>query len=191
MSSTESLQNSTMEQQQVQDRDALREGLVLADGLNRLGKMAAIKSLHRNMQTEDALVKKNLEKCEEEFFGDDDVGKSKGGDIEDDMPMDIMAARDVVIHNKSPMDNSNESKSAAKKNSVLGPVLGAIGATAGTGALLASLLGYLSQNINSSPEIVPPAVKVDDVELEVSWEVMPNGETKIDVQEVPNGDQVP
>lgn len=173
-----------MENQLVQDHDALREDLISLAGIKRLGHMAAIKSLHRNLTNEDELVKKNLEKCEAEFFdGDADVGKHKGGDIEDDMPMDIMAARDVVIHNKSPMDNSNESKSAAKKNSVLGPVLGAIGATAGTGALLASLLGYPG-NTNSSPEIVPPAVKVDDVELEVSWQVMPNGETKIDVQEV-------
>lgn len=86
----------------------------------------------------------------------------------------------------SPFEGAkNTTINNIKKGGLLGPVLGAIGATAGAGALTAMLMGLPGQNNNSSPEIVPPAVKVDDVELEVSWEVLPNGETKIDVQEVP------
>lgn len=183
MSLTESSQNLTMDQQLAADHDALREGLILDNNIKRLGKMTAVRSLNRNLIAEDEAVKRNIEACEKEMFGDE-MGKPKGGDIED-LPMDIMAARDVVIHNKSPMDNSNETESKRKGNGLLGPILGAIGATAGTGALAAMLLGYNPNSTNSSPEIVPPAVKVDDVELEVSWEVLPNGETKIDVQEVP------
>lgn len=92
----------------------------------------------------------------------------------------------------SPFEGSkNTTINNIKKTGLLPAVLGTLGAVAGGMALWAGLNGKPTQLPVSPPiaqqlpNITPPDVKVDDIELEVSWEVLPNGETKVDVQEVP------
>lgn len=105
-------------------------------------------------------------------------------------------AKDLEVDESvvSPFEGSkNTTINNIKKTGILPAVLGTVGAAAGAAALWSVLQNPIPTQLPApvnppiaaqQPNIVPPDVKVDDVELEVSWEVLPNGETKVDVQEV-------
>ncbi|HUS39593.1 MAG TPA: hypothetical protein VMX74_09085, partial [Pirellulales bacterium] len=70
-------------------KTAIRENLELDAGVQRLGRMAGIASITRNLETEDAAYK----------LGPDDDSEPVTAGADD---MHIMAARDVIVQQPTP-----------------------------------------------------------------------------------------
>jgi len=80
-----------------QEKIALREALEAREGVTRLHHMGAVRSIIRNMDHEDDLVRRNLEAHEKEML-DEYIDPEESG--EDEMGRtDTMAARDVITNN--------------------------------------------------------------------------------------------
>ncbi len=65
-------------------------------GINRLGQMAGVDSIDRNLQREDDAVERDRRRHERELAGEAESGGDDSPLLEED-PMRIMAARDVQI----------------------------------------------------------------------------------------------
>lgn len=99
MSTTDSqpVENLTpAEQEQIAEQQALREAMVLSQGVRRLGVMAGVKSLNRNLAIEDEANRRNILAHEREMFGAEAIADApaSGGD-----EMEIMSAAGVTITN--------------------------------------------------------------------------------------------
>ncbi len=79
------------------DEESLRDALSTAEGVRRLGVMAGIKSIHRNLKNEDAADERARRIFERDIL-DCDMPTGK----QDDDPMEVMAARDVIVNYGSP-----------------------------------------------------------------------------------------
>ena len=77
---------------------AMQEALELEGGIRRLGRMAGVESLARNLEAEDEAVRRNIDAYEAELFDGDLAtgGESPEGE------MRIMAARDVYVNQPQP-----------------------------------------------------------------------------------------
>ena len=82
---------------------AIREAMESSAGVTLLGKMAAMRSIHRNLKSEDEAVARNVETHERALWGDEmaDAPEAAGGE-----EMEVMAGRDVHIHHHSPTNEA-------------------------------------------------------------------------------------
>jgi hypothetical protein len=72
-----------------------------AERIKLLGRMSAVKSVHRNLQAEDAACKAMDDAYAKEIL---EVTPAPADGQE---PMDIMAARDVHVYHGSPANSNN------------------------------------------------------------------------------------
>jgi hypothetical protein len=110
--------------------EALQEEMQLKSGTLRLGLMNGVKSIARNLRTEDRAVEQDLDIHQRGLFGNSLEHKGSTDDME------IMAARDVHVY--------DQSKRQSKKGSWIWPALVAA-------LLSAGLLGggyYAGQILN-------------------------------------------
>lgn len=75
----------------VSPEETIRQALEEREGLRRLGLMAGLRSINRNLRTEDAAVAAHQAAQHRELFGGGDMPQAGADD------MDIMAARDVIV----------------------------------------------------------------------------------------------
>ncbi len=75
--------------------ESLREGVEASEGLRLLGRLAAIASIDRNLESEDAAADRDARLNDAEVYGADAVNAAKPPEGEE---MRIMAARDVHVH---------------------------------------------------------------------------------------------
>lgn len=133
----------------------MREGLELMEGIRRLGRMSAVKSVHRNLIAEDAAVKRNIEASERMLF-DQDISSAfdASGKMPDDM--DWMAARDITINlapkQQSPQQTAqpgaaNPSPGGGLSKLAIAAALSAALGSGGIGALVANYFGKPSTTI--------------------------------------------
>jgi len=145
--------------QESPETTALHEGVESSEGLRRLGRMAAIESIDRNLENEDAAVDRDARLNDAELYGADAVNAVKPPEVDE---MRIMAARDVIVHEPTPASPPPLPVSAKQPKSKL-PLLAKaaitaalVGSGVGAGAAIPFLLGLFDK---SPPTVVVPAAE--------------------------------
>lgn len=82
--------------------ESLQSALESSDGIRRLGLMAGVKSLARNLATEDAAYASDLDIHQRQLWGDGVAQKAPTSTGSDGDEMDVMAARDVIFQQSQP-----------------------------------------------------------------------------------------
>jgi len=145
----------------------------LRAGISRLGHLAGIESLTRNLEAEDAAVRRNIERLENELL-EPEEGEAMSPS---DDAMRIMAARDVHVYQPAPGPAATATPIAAaapiaqqaadtplwKRALALAAIVSGMGGTAGLASWLTS---RAAPNPPAAAEqIVPPGYGLD-VEVE-------------------------
>ncbi len=155
----------TNSQPESPETTSLREGLESSEGLRRLGRMAAIASLDRNLENEDASADRDARLNDAEIYGAEAVNTtSPPGDEE----MRITAARDVIVH-QPPPPPAPAVQPKSKRHSILKGAAVATALMVGTGGGAAAvaipwLLGAFDKS--PPPVVAPPSDEWTDRVLE-------------------------
>lgn len=142
---------------------SLHEGVESSEGLRRLGRMAGIDSIDRNLTAEDAAADRIARLNDEEIYGKDAVAAVAAVDPPGDDEMKIMAARDVHYHEPpqpeetpatAPATKAERRRPSLLKNAVA--IAAVVAGTSGLGAGVAIpwLLGMFDKT--------PPVVERED-----------------------------
>lgn len=150
---------TSIESPESPETTALREGVESSEGLRRLGCMAAIESIDRNLENEDAAADRDTRLNDAELYGADAVNAVKPPEGEE---MRIMAARDVHVREPTPPGPPPLPVPTKQKSKL--PLL--LARTAAVGVLLASgagggaaVLGLLGAFDKTPPPVVAPVVE--------------------------------
>lgn len=133
---------------------SLREGLELGEGLRRLGRMIGLDSIKRNLDAEDAMVKRSFE-AGSKLYSDGNTVTQPSDE------MDVMAARDVIVnHNHAapatPAVTPAPTTSLAKKAAIAAALVGG-------GAAAPLLYQYFNQQ--PTPVVEPTDTTLPDFNL--------------------------
>lgn len=127
---------------------SLREGLELGEGLRRLGRMIGLDSIKRNLDAEDAMVKRSFE-AGSKLYSDGNTVTQPSDE------MDVMAARDVIVNHHYPQSTTTPAVTPEPKSTLADKAKQAalIAAIAAGG----SAVPLLYQYFNQAPVVEAPA----------------------------------
>jgi hypothetical protein len=172
MSTTDSLPQQSLEQPESKPASALRQALEAAAGVTRLGRMAAVKSVARNLKREDDAVARNVDTHERGLWG----GELAPAPSSDGENMENMAGRDVHIHYHSPVNETPVSAPATAQSAAPKPASSTLRKLVTTAGLVglgvaAPFAAPAVMNWFSPPAATAPSF--EDTNLDVQLEIGP------------------
>ena len=132
---------------------ALEKEILKHSRVGLLGKMAGVKSISRNLKSEDRICDRDSERESRALWGGDE---GPAAPYSEDDPMDIMAAGNVTYN--APAAPSPPPPSSKLASTLIPLALGALLATTGIGAIGAALIApTIIDALKSKPQVnVPP-----------------------------------